>query len=202
MVVTWSYYLTLGWSRLTSLLYFFDWKNLRKFLIISLLTNCNYSFCWNRAGVPPRNCSKDMLWYTASRNLLIALICSYHLDMTCGWSRTTNLMLFFTWMTSRNIINFPVVIVCPYSWCWIWFIGSLWASGTESWKTSWKIFTPLPMIICVYCSYSWCVSLRTCVMETMYLVFLKGFRRLIFVLTGRVYLATGGAVPILYISQV
>ena len=32
--------------------------------------------------------------------------------------------------------------------------------------------------------------------------FLKGFRRLIFVLTGRVYLATGGAVPILYISQV
>ena len=130
MVVIWSYYLTLGWSRLTSLLYFFDWKNLRKFLIISLLTNCNYSFCWNRAGVPSRNCSKDMLWYTASRNLLIALIC-------------------------------------------------------------------------VYCSYSWCVSLRTCVMETMYLVFfLKGFRRLIFVLTGRVYLATGGAVPILYISQV
>ena len=148
-----AYYLNIpcGRPNINKLIYFFTWKRSRKICFVPVLVICLHSCCWSTSTISFWNCSTEMLRLDFHR-LLMVIICSYTLDLPCGWLRMNNLIYLSTPKNLQKSILIPRLIICTNFCFWSWPVALMWtyAAGILWWLASQKIF---PSVIIVWCRY-------------------------------------------------
>ena len=69
----------------------------------------------------------------------MADIASYHLDLPFSRSQMTNLILFSTWKTSRNISFVSGLMILSSNYCWKLSAAAFWARKTKTLGLRWLL---------------------------------------------------------------
>ena len=123
-------------SRETHLLWSFICRTLRNTILGFLLMMCNHNCYWRWSAVRCWVYWKEMLFLDSGR-VLMADIASYHLDLPFSRSQMTNLILFSTWKTSRNISFVSGLMILSSNYCWKLSAAAFWARKTKTLGLRW-----------------------------------------------------------------